>query len=257
MAEGLQYKENLQIISGGYSGEEVGSSGVIQNWTDVPAMSGSNTVNYWYRDSDLAQNANSSRVVISVTDNWSAVLNDNRTYTVTITSVVTSIKRDSIRGNPGSGTRNIFIRRKKGGSVLWSKRGDPINTAHTIATNINLGTETITLQPNGGAVSQGAIYLRNNLPGHDNTRTPSIYVDEFWVGTSFRNTLPPDYVPGMTWNGTAWLSHNRSGGTATTLNNNSTWVQMRTVNGPSGTGNPPLILHNDEVWHNERLIGQQ
>lgn len=253
--DGLQYKENLTIISGGYSGEEIGSDGLVTDWTDVPASTGSNTIKYWYRDSDSGNNNNSSRVVIEVTDSWSITRNADRSYTVVASSTIDSIVRDDIRGTPGSTTRNIFIRRTTGGQILWSTTGDNISTAHTIATNISLGSETFTLPPNGGETSQGTIYLRNNTAGHDGDPTPSAYVDEFWVGTNFRNMLPRDYRPGMTYNGTNWMSHNRASGAAG-IYNGSSFTEMRTDSGDGiVTGNPPYIRSSSD-WVNQRLIGQ-
>lgn len=253
--EGLQYKENLTVISGGYPGEQIGSDGIIQNWTDVPVATSSNTVSYWYRDSDTADNANSSRVVIRITDNYSIVKNEDRSFTVTVSSTIDSIVRDDVRGNPGSNTRNIFVRRNKDSAIIWSKRNDDISTAHTIATNINLGTSSFTLKPDGGINDHGTAYIRNNLSGYDSLTPPDSKIDEFWIGVNFRNTLPPDYVPGATYRNGTWYSHNRSGGTATLCDGDS-WDQMRTVNGAVEQDSPPYILHDDEEWYNQRKVGQ-
>lgn len=253
---GLQYKENLQVISGGYVGEEVGSTGLIQNWTDVPAQSGSNTVSYYYRDSDSGNNSRSSRVVIRITDDWTVTANEDRSYTVTVHTVINSIVRDDIRGNPGTTTRNISVRRTKAGRVLWSKSGDNISTAHTIASNIDLGSETFTLAASGGTKSQGTIYLRNNTAGHDGDKTPSAYVDEFWVGVNFRNDLPADYRPGKIRDGNGqWRSHNRTGGKCHIRTSTGILKEMRTADGGVASNNPPYIRHRDGN-KNQRLIGQ-
>lgn len=63
-----------------------------------------------------------------------------------------------------------------------------------------------------------------------------------------------DYRPGATWNGSAYMSHNRSGGVANIWNGNS-WVDMKTTDGGVGTGNPPLI-YNGSQYVNQKKIGQ-
>ena len=252
--EGLQYKEDLTLISGGYTGEDIGSDGLIKNWTDVTEESGSNTISYHYRDSDSGNNNNSSRVVIRITDEWSVIKNEDRSFTVTVHSKIDSIVRDDIKGSPGSTARNIFIRRTKGSAVLWSKSSDPIATAHTIATNIDLGTSTFTLTPSTGTGVQGTLYLRNNALNHDGDKTPSAYVDEFWVGINFRNNLPKDYRPGMHRVNGAWKSHDRTSGKCHHLVS-GTWTEMRTTDGHIKGDNPPL-KKVDGQWTNQLRLGE-
>lgn len=70
----------------------------------------------------------------------------------------------------------------------------------------------------------------------------------------FRNTYPADYRPGMILDGNkVWKSHNRTGGTAN-IRTATGWRTMRTMNGGTGTGNPPLIKH-DTGYKNMRRIG--
>lgn len=63
-----------------------------------------------------------------------------------------------------------------------------------------------------------------------------------------------DYRPGMTWNGSNWMSHNRSGGVCNVYE--GTWTEMRTENGGSGTGNPPLC-YGSNGWKNQYKLGQE
>lgn len=202
MATGLQFKENLTIISGGYRGEGVGSNGVTQNWTETQGDSGSSTVTYWYHDSAQMTDRNSTLVEVSVTDSWTAVKEADNTYKVTIHSVMNFIRRTKV-GSPSALSASIFVRRERGGSNIWAS-GGCVNAAAsaTHATNVDLGTYTITLPPGQSAATHGAIYYRSNICGHDRTNPPSIYVDEYWLGINFRNTLPPDYRPGQTWSNT-------------------------------------------------------
>lgn len=202
MATGLQFKENLTVISGGYRGEGVGSNGVTQNWTETQGDSGSSTVTYWYHDSAQMTDRNSTIVRVKVTDTWTAVKEADNTYKVTVHSVLDSITRERV-GSPSSFSVSIFVRRERGGSNIWTSGGCVSATTNaTHATNVDLGTYTITLPPGQSAATHGAIYYRSNVCGYDNTNPPSIYVDEYWLGINFRNTLPPDYRPGQTWSNT-------------------------------------------------------
>lgn len=65
-----------------------------------------------------------------------------------------------------------------------------------------------------------------------------------------------DYRPGAIYNGSNdWLSHNRSAGCAD-IYDGSTWNTMRTLDGSTGTGNPPEI-YDGTTWHNMRKIGTE
>lgn len=196
MAVGLQFKENLSIISGGYPREGVGSDGVTQDWTETSGDHGSSTVTYWYHDSATMTDANSTIVYVTVTDEWTAVKRSDNTYEVTVHSVLNSITRER-RGSPSPLSVSIFVRRERGGPNIWTSGGCVSATANaTHATNVDLGTYTIILPPGQPAVLHGAIYYRSNVCGYDGTNPPSIYVDEYWLGINFRNILPPDYRPG-------------------------------------------------------------
>ena len=63
-----------------------------------------------------------------------------------------------------------------------------------------------------------------------------------------------DYIPGeILDNNNSWQSHNRTGGTAK-IYNGSTWLEMKTKNGPTESGDPPMIYHSTG-WKNMRKIG--
>lgn len=255
MAKQYEWRLSTNIISGGYVGEETGVNPPDTGWRTTDIMSGSSTAEYYYRDSDTGDNANSSRVVVSIVDSWTASINNKNYLTVTLTTQITSIRRDDIRGNPGTAGRNIFIRRSASSAVLYQVSNDPVNTAHTIlGTPITLDTLTFTLEP-GQNRARNSVYLRNNTIGHDSDPVPSVYVDELWVGTEFRNPLPRDYIPGKTWDSTNWLSHNRDINGHAKFYNGSAWSDdMRTIDGATGQGDPPTIRHSS-AWYNMREIG--
>lgn len=264
MAKNYQWKTDAIIISGGYAGEETGVINGSTNWNTTSSLTGSTSAEYYFRDSDGADNNNSSRVVVSITESWTASISSRNYLTVTLSTTVDGIRRDDIRGNPGTLGRSFFIRRENGGPVLWSLSNDPISYAHTILGNpLVLDSYTFTLAP-GEDLSRGSIYFRSNTQGHDADVPPSTYIDLMWLGTQFKNILPRDYRPGaaLDTNTSIWKSHNRTNGACHILSNvgNMTWQECRTVDGDSGgQGNPPLILHaaNANSWYNQKLLGKQ
>lgn len=253
MAVGLQYKENLSIISGGYPNEGIGSNGVTQDWTETPGDSGTSVVKYWYHDSALTSDANSTLVEVTITDTWTATKDPDNTYHVTVHSILNSIVR-SVVGSPAPLSASIFVRRYAGGPNIWTSGGCvDAAAAGSYATDVDLGTFTIDLPPGQETTTHGTVYYRSNICGYDSETPPSIYVDEYWVGINFRNTLPPDYRPFATWDGSNWLSHNRNAGWSG-IWDGSTFKEERTLNGGVGTDNPPYIRHPDS-WRNGRKVG--
>ena len=255
MAVGLQYKENLTQISGGYAGEGTGSNGVVQDWTDTSGDSGTSTVTYYYHDSTLMTDARSTIVYVTITDEWSASKDSHNNYTVTIHSVLNSIRRERV-GSPAAYSVSMFVRRTAGGANIWTSGGCVDAAANaTYANNVDLGTYSMFLPPGHATDTYGTVYYRSNTCGHDGDG-PGAYVDEFWMGINFRNTLPPDYRPGDTFSGGEWWSHDRSSGWAG-IWNGSTFAEMRTESGDGSTmGNPPYIFGNGN-WRNQRKIGRE
>lgn len=251
---GLQFKENLTIISGGYPGEDVGSNGVAQDWTDVSGSSGTSDVAYYFHDSAQLSNANSSRVDVRIVESWTAQLIAGNTIRITVNVSIPSITRTRI-GNPTAYDTYLFVRQSAGGANIWTSGGcDDTTTTHTIATNIDVGTFTIDLPPESEGSERGTVYFRSNACGHNADTPPSQYIDEFWLGINFRNTLPKDYIPGKIYANGDWWSHNRQEG-ARKIYTGSGWSDnLRTVDGGTGTGNPPSIRHANG-WFNMRKIG--
>lgn len=250
MAKYYDWRLSSEIISGGYTGEETGVIPPDTGWRSTDVTTGSSSAEYYFRDSDYAQNQNSSRVVVSISETWEASIDDENYLTVTLRTVINSIRRDDVRGTPGSLGRNMKARRQDGGAVVWSTANDPIGTAHTILSNpIVLDEYTFTLPP-GESLSRGSVFFRNNTVGYDDEPIPSIYVDLMWLGTEFRNPLPRDYRPGERKINGTWQSHNRDGGASDRIG----YGTMRTLAGGVGTGNPPSIKTND-IWYNQKKIG--
>ena len=258
MAKNYQWRTSSDIISGGYVGEETGVIGGTTSWQTTDVTTGSTSAEYYFRDSDSGQNANSSRVVMSITESWVASIDHRNNLTVTLRTTINSIRRDDLRGNVGSMTlgRSMYARRYNGGPLIWYTINDPINTAHTIlGSSITLDDYTFTLAP-GENLSRGSIYFRSNVQGHDGDAPPSIYIDLMWLGTSFRNILPKETIPHAVLGGNnQWLSHNRDGGDLRIFKNNKWTENLPNIDGGEGYGDPPSIYKNSK-WLNARTFGK-
>lgn len=191
MYRGLQVKNLTQIISGGYRGEYVGfTGGGLESWTRA-GLNSSTTNTYYYTDSDSGNNNNSSRVYVKVRDDWQATVNQSDdTITVKVTTYLVEVSRGNIIGFPGTATRVIKAFSDKGGALVWTASGSPnANVTYLNENNqVKLSERTFTLAP-GEETGKGTIYYKNFFEGHENDALPSIYVDEMWIGTQFKNTL--------------------------------------------------------------------
>ena len=191
MYRGLQVKNLTQIISGGYHGEYVGFTGNgLESWTR--AGLNSSTINtYYYTDSDSGNNNNSSRVYVKVKDAWQATVNQaDNSITVKVTTTLIEVSRGNIIGFPGTATRVMKAFSDKGGALVWTASGSPnANITYLNENNpVKLSERTFTLAP-GEETGKGTIYYKSFFAGHENDALPSIYVDEMWIGTQFKNTL--------------------------------------------------------------------
>ena len=256
MAKNYQYRAQMIIVEGGYPGENPGVDPDDTSWHTTSATTGSATHTYYYNDSTCAANANSSRVKVNITDSWTVSIDDHNNMIVSVHTVVNSIVRQAWQGDPNACASNIvadiIIRRQSGGTVLARYNNQNLATYGTIASNVDLGTETFTLAP-GQNANRSTVHYTNDAHFTGGGQE-GLYDDVFRMGITFKNILPADYRPGKVWNGSAWLSHDRTSGAAN-VRNTSTFVEMRTVDGPTGTGNPPLI-RDASSYHNMRLIGQ-
>lgn len=257
MAKNYQWKTSSEIISGGYAGEETGVIGGTIDWQTTSATSGSSSAKYYFRDSDSMDNSNSSRVVVDISETWTASINNRNYLTVTLNTVINSIVRDDIRGTPGSLGRSMFLRREASGPLVWYVINDPISSAHTIlGTPVTLDTYTFTLAP-GENLTRGSIYFRSNVQGHDGDAPPSLYIDLMWLGTHFKNILPKETIPhAILGNNSQWLSHNRDNGDLRIYNGTRWSENLPNVDGGEGYGDPPSIYKNNK-WLNARLIGKE
>ena len=257
-----------------YNSDTSLSYGVIPNtssaWQEGNiGTSGSGTWQYWYRDANVAvggqyTDANSSRVVVTVTQTWNTSVDQRNYLTVTVNTTIDSIVRDDLRGtNQNTPGRNITIYEEQGGASVLSVTDNQVATAHTIYQGpLTLAAETFILPP-GENATRTTLFLHNQVVG-------ATSFDDVWVGVQFRNPLPADYRPGATLLSSqeygpisdgVWMCHNRRNKAAHVLANvdNMTWQEMRTVGGDAGgQGNPPLILTADNAnsWYNQKELGK-
>ena len=273
MAKEYEWSAALTVESGGYVGEAISieQNGVVlfegavdsppqtigTGWTRTSTLSGSGTYTYTYRDSDLAQNAHSTKVWVTVRDEWTVSFDSRNYMTVNVDTTLVSADR-TVVGSISNVDRHIWMRRYAGGPNYLDIL-DNASTAHNIASNISLGSYSFVLAP-GENATRASIYWRNTSHGYEDLPIPNIYTDILGVGVHFRNILPKDYRPGasLDTNTGVWKSHNRERGACHVLKN-GVWQECRTVGGDEGgQGNPPLMLRspNANSWYNQRLLGK-
>lgn len=231
------------------------SWGVIPDdtsWHTSEPGSGSVTASYYYRDSNTPpwSDSISSRVIISVTNTWSASISIRNVLTITLQTVINSIKRDDVRGaeSPTPG-RNIDVYNSNGTRIFGTYTDNSVNTAHVISGPINVGTTTIVL-PAGQDTAISALRLHNQSVGGSS-------YDDIGIGVQFRNILPTDYRPGATLDSNGvWQAHDRDDGKAHILTPMNSWREMRSSGGLVDCGNPPSIYLNNK-WYNQREFGTE
>ena len=259
MSKNYQYRAQFIIVEGGYPGETTGVTPSDDSWHTTDVTTGSSTHTYYYNDSTCGSNADSSRVKVQITDTWSVDI-DNRNYmTVSVRTVINSITREAYQGDPNSCipdvVTDIIIRRAAGSLVLARFNNKNFATYGTIASNIDLGTETFTLAP-GQDSNRSTVHYTNDTHFTGGGQQ-GLYDDVFRMGITFKNILPLDYRPGDTLDSSnVWQSHNRGTGKAHILNGGGSWTEMRTNNGHSESDNPPSIRMNSK-WVNQLKIGKE
>lgn len=223
-----QWAAAVTVESGGYQGELIsieqngvevfsGSVNISQipktfnlPWTTTTNETGSSTYTYTYRDSDTMNNNNSTKVAITVTDEWAVSISKNNVMTVTVHTVMNSAVRTRI-GSPSNVNRHIWMRRKSNGNDFNPfPLIDNASTAHTIASNVDMGTYVFSLQP-GENAQNATVWWRSTSVGHEGDHIPNIYTDILRVGIHFKNILPKDYVPGKIWNDTSTTVETKTG----------------------------------------------
>lgn len=206
MEEALQARGWVEIVYGGYNGEEKGAGNSLDpQFVDVP-MQGELTVDYFYRDTNYAVNSptlnlnnSSSRVDVKMKTSWDATRGENNIYNIHtetyILSIARSDKRESLAPIAYNPTRTINVSGTVG-TVLTNLISSPANTGVIWSGNKLVSSNDYKVKP-GQAVSPNelsAFYL-NYTTGYWNppptpSNTPSPFVDGMRMGVQFKNNLP-------------------------------------------------------------------
>lgn len=253
------YKWQSGLNSSGAIWAGVVSGDTSEHSTDV--LTGSTTCVFGYSDSNfyagnphLGRGApNTSEVDLTVTTSWTVTFDSRNNMTVETHTVIDSIVRTNKVGYPSCGKhlcRAMKACHHEGGAAIWTGEDCDIDSMHTIATNVDIGTYTITIAPGGEFGSQYSMFFNNKTK---NSSTPSSG-DQLYMGVKFTNDMPADYRPGAIKQGNIYLSHNRDAGEAHVLH--GTWREMRTLNGHVDNDNPPSIRKNN-IWTDQLLIGKE
>lgn len=271
MNQYYQYRTYYDPISGGYPREDTGVIPNDTSWTTVdnvdPQATLRQSAQYYFRDSAGRTNARSSRVIAEVSATWFAQFLEPTVNTESnmleiwfIFKRIASIARDDIQGVPstgGSQYRNLYYSFSPNGPWTLIAENDNIDTAHTIASDINLisgsSGQRVRIAPGGNTLS--TVYIKNVVPGHENDPLPNDYADVMGIGTQFMNPMPVDYRPGENWDGTVWMSHNRNGGSFD-IWNGTAWQEIRTQGYPTEQ-NGRATVWRDNGWFNMALQGQE
>lgn len=153
-----------------------------------------------------------------------------------VDAVLVEFRGDTYRPNPNASS--LFL---KGSGVV----ANAIDTESTTSYPVNT-TFTITL--NGQHDQPVLAWIQSGA----SSSTSYEWLDRQVWATLFDY----DYRPWSTWNGTDWLSHNRSGGWSG-IWDGSTFKEERTEGGDgSTTGNSPYIRSSSD-WVNARKTGQE
>lgn len=257
------WRPSTEILVGGYPGEGVGVIPANPAWATSTAKTGTGYFSCYYHDSSTVQkDCVSTQVTVDGYDAWTIDVEPDNSLLVKVATVITSIVRGNKREECGTlpprlpdGTWDFIIKlsRSQTSPTLWTSSPLYIGEEKTILTNFNLGSYTYRIPPGGGA-SQYSLYLRNDNAKYAGNPDPK-YHDIFQMGIEFRNNLPAIYRPGQLWNGSEWLSHNRSTGTRK-IWAGAGWKVLETYDGPAGSNAPPTIWDGSRN-QNMRRIGKE
>lgn len=261
-----QWNNDTVIYAGGYPYEDISKGGGSAHVTSESTGEVDNL--YYFTDSNYGFNAmkaahpdwsdqqvgeylnnNSSKCYIQVSDKWTVRKGDANKIYVDLTTTIKSAYRSSIIGNPlGGGTATRTLKLLINGEVVYSNSNCNIGQLETYVSSPISRTFTLTLNPETGAQGVSSVRIQNSA----NTSSTS-YPDDIGVGTSFWNLLPNDYRPSAVYNG-GLKSCNRGNG-ARKIYTGSGFTELRTVDGGTGSGNPPSIYGSN--LRNQRLVGSE
>lgn len=225
-------------------------------WQSEAPGAQSGAWSYWYRDANVMvggsyNDANSSRVLVSLSETWNASIDNRNNLTVTLRTTINSIVRDDLRGtNQNTPGRQIDIYRDQSESPILTFTDTQVATAHTIFSGPQtLDDLTFTLAP-GESLQRSSLYLHNQVIGMAS-------YDEIWFGVLFLNDLPAEAIPHAVLGANGeWLSHNRPNGDLR-IRTSSRWTDnLANTDWGTGYGDPPSV-RKENKWLNARVFGKE
>jgi len=226
-----------------------------ENWqtANIGEQEPARTWTWWYRDTNTPYYGQwvddiSTRVAVRMSESWSTSVDEYNNLIVTVNVTVDSVKRDDALGGGGANLpgRSITLYQWEGGPSILGLTDVEVGEEHTLYDGpLTVRQFSFTIPP-GNDTQHSTLYLHNQTIGHES-------YDDIWVGVQFRNILPADYRPGAVYR-SGWKSTDRNTGACNQFYGGS-WHTMRTINGGSGTNNPPSIYHSNNTFYNQRRVG--
>lgn len=184
------------------------NDGTTWKTADIGGASETHTYSYYYRDAsaycwegaECFCNESSSRVVFNVTETWTTSRNTTtNVLRIDVHTVLNSVVRDDVVGRQSTLYGRLIQVYDHAGTLkaTFNEDGNQVTQAHTISGSIDLGTQTIFINPGNATTGVSTLQIHNSVPG-------STSWDDIKAGAQFRNTLP---VPT-----TYTLSYNANGG---------------------------------------------
>lgn len=206
MQEGLQARGWINI-TGGYPGEERGViKGISSSYVPVQPQQ-EIPITFYYRDSQTADNNNSTRVVVDIVERWDYEKLSNNRYQVTTEAWLTGIKRDDKRGNVPccsvpwpSRTIQVFNADDK---IVWGPKETNTSLVETLMSGrVYLGKKTYLLKPQTATsnAEMACHYFNYTTYYYDPNKSPTDpnnakYLDDMVMGVQFYNGLPEECDP--------------------------------------------------------------
>lgn len=200
MDSGLKIYGFIEIPSSGYQGEEVGSTNGTPATPGPEGQVNPFTSTYFYRDSQNGTNSRSTRVDVTIRQEYTYKQTTGNHYHIKVKGWLTSIVRGSknttggaIAQNP---TRTIQVWGVNGQSVFGPTASSPASEGTIFSGNAFLGENEYDLGP-GEKTDLKALSAdyRSYTTGYWTGAIPSKYLDQMHMGLMFENTLPDECDP--------------------------------------------------------------
>lgn len=191
----------IEIPSAGYEGEEVGSSVPSQINPGPEGQPNQFEATYWYRDSQMANNNSSSRVDVTIRQEYTYNKLKNNRYSIKVKGYLTRIERGRLQTSAGqivpSPGRTIQVWGVNRQSVFGPRDTSPNREEEIFSGNAYLGEIAYELGPGGEtALADLAADYRSYTTSYWNGKDiPSEYLDQMHMGLRFVNDLPKECDP--------------------------------------------------------------